>query len=345
MNQEILYIGCYTPEGNAGIKVVEFNNSNGQLTEINELSDLPDTSFLSVSKDKNYLLAVSEHELAGELGCFDIKDPRVPHFINKQSTLGGSPCHISLTAKKAFVSNYGTGNVSAFSLTGQQLLPAYTEVQHQGQGGNLDRQASAHAHASQLSIDEQFLVVADLGIDALKVYRVNESELNLVFSLSLPAGAGPRHLTFNHSGDKLYLGNELNSEVCDLDFNQQNGELTLVQTLSSLPSANKIESYIAEVTLSKDGRYLYVSNRGHDSIAIFEVDQNNGELNAIDFTKTGGLFPRHFALSPDQNWLLVAHQNSDYLFVFKRDSCTGLLTKTGNQLAIKHAVCICFLEG
>lgn len=343
MNQQILYVGCYTPEGNAGIKVVEFNPRNGQLTAIKGLTDLSNASFLAVSKDKNYLLAVSEHETEGELGCFDIKYPNAPVFINKQSTLGGAPCHISLTASKAFVSNYGTGNVSAFSLTEHQLFPAYTNVQHHGKGLDVDRQASAHTHASQLSIDEQFLVVADLGIDALKVYRVSEQQLLLVFSASLPAGSGPRHLTFNADGDRLYLGNELSSEVTVFDFNQQNGELVWVQQISSLPSKNTIESYIAEVALSNDGRYLYVSNRGHDSIALFSVEAQTGMLSVVSFTETGGLFPRHFSLSPDQNWLLVAHQNSDYLMVFKRDNGTGLLTKTASRLAVKHAVCLCFL--
>ena len=348
MSQEILYIGCYTPEGNAGIKVVEFNDNTGQLNEIKAVSDLADTSFLAVSKDKNYLLAVSEHETAGELGCFDITKPISPVFINKQSTLGGSPCHISLTERKAFVSNYGSGNVSAFSLTEQQLLPAYTKVQHHGQGGDPDRQSSAHAHSSQLSRYGQYLVVADLGIDALKVYRVESDELVLVCTASLPAGAGPRHLTFNDKGNRVYLGNELSSEVSVFEFNQL-GQLSLLQTISSLPAQpnqkGEATSYIAEVTLSKDGHYLYVSNRGHDSITVFAVNQITGELSALSFTKTGGLFPRHFALSPCQKWLLVAHQNSDYLHVFKRDLNTGLLTETNNRLAVKHAVCICFLEG
>lgn len=344
MSQDILYVGCYTPEGNSGIKVVEFNNQSGEVNEINCITDLPDTSFLAISKDKNYLLAVSEQETAGELGCFDIKIPKSPVFINKQSTLGGSPCHISLNNNQTFVSNYGTGNVSAFSLTEHQLLPAYTYVQHKGQGGNLDRQASAHAHASQISVDGLFLVVADLGIDALKVYRITADPFSLVCSASLPAGAGPRHLTFNDKGDRLYLGNELNNEVVVFEFNQQ-GQLKLLQRISSLPEGNRIVSYIAEVALSKNGAYLYVSNRGHDSITVFTVNHITGELNAISFTKTGGLFPRHFALSPDQNWLLVAHQNSDYLHVLKRDTHTGLLTQTSNQLAVKHAVCICFLEG
>lgn len=343
MDQEIFYIGSYTPEGNAGIKVVEFNTHSGELTEVNSLSDLPDTSFLAVSHDKNYLLAVSEKEVDGELGCFDIRNPTSPVFINQQSTLGGSPCHISLTDKKAFVSNYGSGNVSAFSLTEDQLTPAYTQVIHHGQGGNLARQASAHAHASQVSINDKFLVVADLGIDALKVYRINDDQLTLTFSASLAAGAGPRHLAFNHDGDKLYLGNELSSDVVVFDFNQNNGELTQLQQISSLPSQNPSESYIAEVILSNDGRYLYVSNRGHDSIAVFSVDQKTGTLSALEYVKTGGLFPRHFALSPDQHWLLVAHQNSDYLHVFKRDISTGLLTQTEQKLAVKHAVCICFL--
>jgi len=343
MNQALMYIGCYTPEGNPAIKVSKFDCQNGLITEINNVSNLPDTSFLKVSADKNYLLAVSEHESDGELGCFDISDPEEPIFINKQSTLGGAPCHISLTAKKAFVSNYVSGNLSAFSLTEHQLLPAYTSIQHIGKGANRERQEGPHAHSSQISINEKFLVVADLGIDALKVYAIENDKLSLVFSASLPAGAGPRHTSFNCSGDKLYLGNELNNTVTVFEFAQNSGELTQLQTISSLPIDDKTESSIAEVTLSKDDRYLYVSNRGHDSIAVFTIDPQTGLLNVADFTKTGGLFPRHFALSPDQRWLLIAHQNSDYLHVFQRNIETGLLTKTAQQLAVKHAVCICFL--
>lgn len=343
MSQEIVYLGCYTPQGNPAIKVLGFDSQNGQLTEIKDVSDLPDTSFLNVSKDKKYLLAVSEHESNGELGCFDISKPQSPIFINKQSTLGGSPCHISLTAKKAFVSNYVSGNVAAFSLTEAQLLPAYTTVQHHGQSANKERQESAHAHASQISINEKFLVVADLGIDALKVYAIDEKQLTLVYSATLPAGSGPRHLRFNLSGDKLYLGNELNNEITVFEFNQSSGELSSLQSISSLPVNNKMQSSIAEVAMSQDGCYLYVSNRGHDSIAIFSVDAKTGLLASIAITKTGGLSPRHFALSPDQNWLLVAHQNSDYLHVFSRNSDTGLLTKSTHQLAVKHAVCVCFL--
>ncbi len=344
MNQEIVYIGCYTPEANPAIKVIQFDNQSGQLTELNNVSDLPDTSFLNVSKDKKYLLAVNEDGSDGELGCFDISQPTTPVFINKQSTAGGSPCHISLTAKKAFVSNYVSGNVSAFSLSESQLLPAYTTVQHDGNGPNKERQESPHAHASQVSVNEQFLVVADLGIDALKVYAIADEQLTLVFSVSLPGGSGPRHMSFNHNGDKLYLGNELNNTVTMFQFNQSNGALSALQTISSLPITDDIlQSSIAEVALSNDGRYLYVSNRGHDSIAVFTVNPQTGMLTNIDFTKTGGLFPRHFALSPNQNWLLVAHQNSDYLQVFKRNIETGLLTQSTQKLAVKHAVCVCFL--
>lgn len=345
MSTEILYIGCYTPEGNAGIKVIEFDNLYGQLTEIKSISVLPDASFLAVSKNKKILLAVSEDEIEGQLACFDIQQPKSPIFINKQPSLGGAPCHISLTENQAFVSNYMSGNLSAFSLSDHQLLPAYTKVQHSGKSVNLERQESAHVHASKLSLDEQFLVVADLGIDEVKVYQICASQLILASSASLPAGAGPRHLTFNASGDKLYLGNELNNQVAVFNFNVKSGELTLIQNISSLPDENTLESYIAEVTLSDDGRYLYVSNRGHDSITTLSVDQESGLLKSIDFTKTGGLFPRHFSLSPNQHWLLVANQNSDYLHVFKRDIDTGLLAKTAQQLAVKHAVCICFLEG
>ncbi|WP_413699321.1 lactonase family protein [Psychromonas sp. KJ10-10] len=342
MNKEILYLGCYTPEGNVGIKVVEFDVITGQLKEIASVADLPDTSFLAVSKDKNYLLAVSECAGEGQLGCFDISKPKLPIFINKQSSMGYSPCHISLNAKKAFISNYSSGSVGAFSLSGHTLSPAYAHVQHQGQSSNLERQESAHAHASKLSIDGRFLVVADLGIDALKVYQVTEQQLDLVFTATMPAGSGPRHLTFGPKGDRLYLGNELSNEVSVFEFDVQQGSLRLLQTLSSLPNEFNGESLIAEVALSQDGKFLYVSNRGHDSICVFEVEPFSGDLKVIAFTNTGGKTPRHFALSPNQQWLLVAHQDSNYLQVFKRDINSGLLIQTSNKLEVKHAVCVCF---
>ncbi|PKF63633.1 hypothetical protein CW745_01960 [Psychromonas sp. psych-6C06] len=346
MSKDILYLGCYTPDGNSGIVVAEFDNQTGSINEINQIDDLADSSFLAISDDKNYLLAVSEHENEGQLGCFDIRTPQAPIFINQQSSLGGSPCHISVSATNAFISNYGTGNVAAFSLSGTKLLPAYYQVQHKGQGGNLDRQASAHAHASQLTPDEQFLVVADLGIDALKVYKIGANALSLVFSQPLPPADGPRHITFNANGDKLYLGNELSSTVVVFDVNLQTGALLQVQRVSSLPTPNsdEIESYIAEVALSNDGLYLYVSNRGHDSITIYAVEPQSGLLSCLEHVHTGGNFPRHFALSPDQRWLLVAHQNSENLVVFKRDVASGALTKTANQLLVNHAVCVCFYE-
>lgn len=341
MKQDIIYIGCYTPSGEAGINVIEFDNQTGQLNHINSISVLSDTSFLKVSGDKKKLFAVSENEQLGDLGCFDIQNPTTPVFINKQSSLGGAPCHISLTETKAFVSNYMSGNLSAFSINEAQLLPAYAFIEHHGHGVNLNRQESAHVHASCLSIDEQFLVIADLGIDALKVYKVTDNSLNLVFRAALVAGDGPRHLCFNHQGDKLYLANELSSMVVVFDFNQHTGELVALQRITSLPESCK--SQIAEISLSQDDGYLYVSNRGHDSIAVYRVDQRTGLLSILDYTKTGGHYPRHFALSPNQQWLLVAHQKSEYLTVFKRNDETGFLTKTDHKLAVKHAVCVCFL--
>ena len=347
MSKALFYIGCYTSSGNSGIQIAELDTNSGEVTLIDDVDVLENTSFLAVSKNKKYLLAVNEDESSSELGCFDIQSPLKPVFINKQSTLGSSACHISLTAKKAFISNYGTGNLSAFSLVKSELTPAYLQVKHTGEGHERDRQSSAHIHSSHLSRNEQFLVVADLGIDALKVYRISEGDLELITSFALPAGSGPRHLSFNDLGDKLYLGSELNNDVTVLAFEQNTGELRILQCIKSLSQVVsdqlKARSYIAEVALSQNGSQLYVSNRGHDSISIFNVDAVTGLLTAIDCIKTGGEFPRHFAISPDQKWLLVANQNSDDLMVFKRDEITGLLSVTDHQLTVKQGVCVCFL--
>ncbi|WP_019617062.1 lactonase family protein [Psychromonas ossibalaenae] len=342
MSTEIFYLGCYTAQNNPGIKVIELDNQNGALTVINELYDVKNASFLTVSRDKSKLLAVSEDEVKGKFACFDLSNKRAPVFINSQSSLGGAPCHISQTERQAFVANYASGNLTAFSLSEPSLTAAYTEVQHYGYGADPLRQASAHIHASIVCKNEKFLISADLGIDQLKVYGLDCYSLTLLHSINLPAGAGPRHLCFNPQGDKLYLGNELNNKVSVFDFDLQTGGLTELQSISSLPADFSAVSYIGEVQLSADGCFLYVSNRGHDSITVFTVDQNSGLISKVDFTGTKGKFPRHFSISPDQNWLLAANQHSGNVLVFKRNLQTGLLTATEHYLQALEPVCICF---
>ena len=343
MSKQLFYLGCYTPNNNPGIKVMQLDTESGALSCINELFDLSDASFLSLSDDHKQLLAVSEDEKAGHLALFDLSDKTAPKFINQQPSLGGAPCHISLYQNRAFVSNYASGNVAAFALSDDSLVPAYHQVQHHGQGGNLDRQASAHAHSSIVSKDGTKLIIADLGIDQLKVYQIEAESLQLVQSVKLPAAAGPRHLAFNPAGDKLYLANELNSYIVVFDFVEQSGELIELQTISSLPADFEQINYIAEIYFSDDGKFVYVSNRGHDSITTFKVDAETGLLTALNFTATKGQFPRHFAISPDQLFLIVANQNSDNLFVFHRNPETGLLSDSLQSITATAPVCICFL--
>lgn len=342
MLQNTFYIGCYTAGKNAGIKVVELNTSTGALTEINEVDTVADSSFLKVSDDKKTLFAVSENEENGTFACLDITNKTCPTLRNKQPSLGGAPCHISQSAAQVYVCNYVTGNVSVFQQPSPALLPAISQVQHHGQGGDLSRQSSAHAHASVVSLDQRFLVVADLGIDRLMVYKIHPTHLEEVQSVVLPPGSGPRHLCFSPTGEYLYCGNELDNQLLQFAFNAPSGLLTLQASCSSLPADAQGLSYIAEVAISHDGLFLYVSNRGHDSISVFSITPQTGGLTFVDFTSTQGRFPRHFSLSPDQVWLIVANQNSDDIFVYKRDIRTGRLLKTSHTLQVTTPVCICF---
>ena len=341
MNRCIFYVGCYTPDNNPGIKVVALNTTTGVLTEINHVNG-SNNSFLQLTADKSKLLAVSEDEHAGHLVCLDISDKTDPKLINQQSSLGGAPCHISQSEQLIYISNYMSGNVSVFKQPQSQLQSAISQVQHCGQGGDLSRQSSAHAHSSIVSADQQFLVVADLGIDQLVVYNIQPQGLERVHTVVLPPASGPRHLVFHPQGQFLYCANELDNQIMVFHFMPEDGHLDLLQSYLSLPVDFTGRSYIAEITVSQDGLFLYASHRGHNSIAVFSINQQNGQLKSLDFTSTQGDFPRHFAISPDQKWLLVANQNSDNLVVYQRHLSSGLLTATPHVLHIIKPVCICF---
>lgn len=342
MSSCIFYVGCYTPDSNPGIKVLALNTASGALTEISHVDNVCDNSFLQLSVDKSKLLAVSEDENAGHLVCLDISDKTNPKLINQQSSLGGAPCHISQSKQQIYISNYMTGNVSVFKQPQSHLQPAISQVQHCGQGGDLSRQSSAHAHSSIVSADQQFLVVADLGIDQLVVYKIQDQGLERAHAVVLPPASGPRHLAFHPHGHFLYCANELDNQIMVFHFTPENGQLDLIQSYLSIPADFTARSYIAEITISQDGLFLYASHRGHNSIAVFAINQQDGQLKCLDFTSTQGDFPRHFAISPDQKWLLVANQNSDDLVVYQRDLSSGLLTATPHILHIIKPVCICF---
>lgn len=351
-----LYIGTYTGAKSKGIYVSSFDPSSGTLSTPALAAELRSPSFLAASPNGKILYAVNEvadHDgkNSGAVSALAIDATTgLLRLINQQPSGGGGPCHLGVSSdgKHVLVANYGGGSVCVLPIQPDGLVGAATAfVQHQGSSVNNQRQEGPHAHGIYLDKSDRWAVVPDLGLDQLKVYRFDASRGGLrpgepAFAASTP-GACPRHFAFQPNGALACAINELDSTLCSYRFDAATGRLTLLDTASTLPSPTPGNS-TAEVFFSGDGRFVYGSNRGHDSIAVFAIDGSSGKLKSIQHESTHGKTPRSFALDPTGRWLLVANQGSDSITVFSRDPATGRLEFTGKELrGIGAPVCLLFL--
>ncbi|KRE98895.1 hypothetical protein ASG89_28440 [Paenibacillus sp. Soil766] len=351
-----VYVGSYTDDQHpVGISLYSFNGQNGELSLIQTYSDLPNASFLEVNKEGTILYAVSETEtyegrFGGSAAAFAIEagTGRL-NKINQQPTDGSAPCYISLdaTGSRVYVANYLSGDVTVFPVEAGGGLGEHTQlIKHEGElGPQADRQEAAHAHSIVPAPDNRFAVSADLGLDRLVVSRIDAESGDLLphGGAGVKPGAGPRHVVFNADGTYVYAINELDNTVTVLSYEAAAGRMAAVQSLSTLPEDFGGDSYCADIHLSEDGRFLYASNRGHDSIAVYGVDRDSGTLSAVGWQSTRGRTPRNFALSPQDEFLLAANQGSNSIVVFRRDAETGMLHETEQTVAVSRPVCVRFL--
>ena len=262
--------------------------------------------------------------------------------MNQVSSHDEGPAHITLdrTGKYALVSNYTLGSVAVFPvLKDGRLGEATSFVQHKGSSVNPERQKGPHAHAIALSPDNRFAVVADLGLDQLLVYSFDAAKGTLGAKpqiVKAAPGAGPRHLVFSSDGRFLYVINELQSTVVTYSYNAATGALHELQTISTLPKTFSGNNTAAEIEIHPSGKFLFASNRGEDSIAVFAIDSDTGTLMHVENDPTGGKTPRNFAIDPTGSWLLAANQDSDDIVVFRIDHKTGHLTPTGECSRCRH---------
>lgn len=355
----LLYIGTYTSTGKSeGIYVHEFDATTGKLTPLHIVKNVLEPSFLTISKDRKHLYAVNElleyeGKKSGAVSAFSI-DQKTGNlqFLNKQPSLGGAPCHISITedGKFVLVANYLGGNVSVYPIEKDGKLGASVDlVQHSGFGPNKDRQEAAHAHSINLVIPNRFACAADLGIDKIMIYRFDEKTGKLTTNENQPfyqskAGSGPRHLTFHHNGKYCFVINELDLTVSSLAFDNKLGTLTEIQTVPTLPAgASTAGVTCADIHISPNGKFLYGSNRGHNSIVSYKIDGQSGKLEYIEHTPTQGKKPRNFAIDLSGKFLLVANQDSNNIVVFRIDEETGKLQSTGNTVQVPTPVCLKFI--
>ncbi|HLJ50651.1 MAG TPA: lactonase family protein [Bryobacteraceae bacterium] len=349
--ESFLYIGTYTGPSSKGIYVASFDERTGKVRGLRLAAATANPSYIAIHPNHKFLYAVDETS-AGTVSAFAIRaDTGQLTFLNKVSSKGDSPCHISVDpeGKNLLVANYGSGSFAVLPIGADgKLHEASAFVQDTGKGPNAQRQEGPHAHFIQVSPDKAFAVGADLGVDKVFVFRFDAKAGSLKPNdtpfAAIKAGSGPRHLAFHPSGKFAYLTNELASTVTAFSWNRESGALQELQTISTLPAGFKGENTTAEIAVHPSGRFLYDSNRGDDSIAVFAIDQAKGTLTAVDRTLAGGKVPRNFELDPSGSFLIAANQKSDDLVVFRVDKQTGKLTSTGQIAHVGSPVCLKFLR-
>jgi 6-phosphogluconolactonase len=353
-----VYIGTYTkaePRETNGIYIYHLEHATGALHPAGAVSGLVNPSFLALDPHQRYLYAVEEVvEHAGQPGglisalAIDRRTGALEP-INQQRTHGADPCYVSVdhTGRWVFVANYTGGSVCVLPIEQDGALgEATTVIQHSGSSVNPGRQEGPHAHSIQPDPANRFVLAADLGLDQILVYNLDQAHGTLALNRApapLHPGAGPRHLAFHPNGAVLYCMNELDSTITVFAYDAAQGTLSELQTIGTLPEHFTTSNSGADIHVDPAGRYLYSSNRGHDSIAVFAIDGASGLLRSAGHAPTGGRTPRNFAIDPSGTFLLAANQASDTIVTFRIDRTTGGLKRTDHEITVPRPVCVRFV--
>jgi 6-phosphogluconolactonase len=350
-----VYVGTFTNQKSKGIYAWRFHPESGALTSIGLVAETPSPSFLAVHPNGRFLYAVNEIEnyqggRSGSVTAFAIDGATGRlRTLNTVSSRGPGPCHLALDreGKCLLVANYAGGSVASFPVRGDGTLAEATSFyQHSGVVALPERQGGPHAHSVLASPDNRFALVADLGLDEVLVYRLNAAkalmEPNDPPFAKVRAGAGPRHLAFDPSGRVVYLINEIGSTITSFAYDAARGGLRELKTVSTLPGDFHGQNNTAEIAVHPSGRFVYGSNRGHDSIAVFGADGSGG-LTLVEHVSTQGKIPRNFAIDPTGRYLFAANQNSDSIVLFRIDGASGKLTAAGITIEAPTPVCVAFV--
>ena len=356
VKEMLVYVGTYTSSKSKseGIYIYKLNLASGELKRMATVRDVVEPSFLAIDKNRKYLYAVNETveyegKKSGAVSAFAINQKTGDlQFLNKQSSLGGAPCHVSVTdnGKFVLVANYVGGNVAVLPVQKDGKLGAAVDLkQHSGAGANKARQEAAHAHSIILDEDNRFVIVNDMGIDKVMIYEFDQRGGKLKSNAAqafyqTKAGAGPRHFKFHPNGKFAFVINELDTTITSLAYDAKRGTLEEIQIVPTLPANFSGANTCADVHVAPNGKFVYGSNRGHDSIVTYRIDEQTGKLEYVAHALTGGKTPRNFAIDPTGRFLLAANQNSDSIVVFRIDEQSGKLTATGKTAQVPTPVCL-----
>ncbi len=351
----MVYVGTYTGPMSKGIYFFRFDAATHRATTPELAGETANPSFLAADRSGRYLYAVNEisdyqGQKSGAVSAFSIdrKSGKLT-FLNQVSSRGAGPCYVTLdkTGKYVLVANYDSGTVAVFPILADgKLGEASGFVQHTGKGTDPERQEGPHAHQIELSRDNRFAIAVDLGLDKLLIYKFDPAKGTLLPNnpafAAVDPGSGPRHFAFTPNSRFAYVLEEIRSAVTGFAYDSATGALRKLQTISNLPESFNGRKEAAEIAVHPSGKFLYASNRGHDSIAVFGIG-NDGKLTNVEYASTGGKTPRGFALDPTGSYLLVGNQESNNIVVFQIDSKTGRLKPTGQILQVPTPVDVKFV--
>lgn len=355
----LVYFGTYTGSGSKGIYRSILDETTGELSDLVLAAELENPSFLVVSPDQKYLFAVSENgkfkgKEGGGVSSFAIGKDGGLTLISQVNSGGGAPCHISTDpqGKCLLVANYMGGSISSYQIAadGKLVSPAAGGfIQHEGQGAQLPRQASPHAHSVNVGPTGKRAYVADLGLDKVLIYKLDAAggmiAPNTPPFLKLPDATGPRHFSFHPSGKWAYTNLEMSLQVAALSHDAKTGALAVLEIELTVPEGTERKgNSTAECLVHPTGKWVYVSNRGHNSIAAFVIDQKTGKLDFIERESTQGKTPRNFGIDPSGKFLITGNQGSGNVVVLKINQDTGSLDPIGHEIEVPDPVCIRFVR-
>ncbi len=342
-----IFVSGYGTAEDEGIKVFSYDQTTGALAKVGGYTGIGNTSFLAAHPNGRWIYTTGENHNGSIWALSYDRTTWAISPINHQPSGGSAPCHllIDATSKWLLAANYTSGSALVLPIREDGSLGEQTSfVQHSGASGvNPQRQEGPHAHSTILSPDNRFAIVADLGLDRLMVYRFDDTKGTLTphAQIPTPPGSGPRHTTFHPNGQHLYVGNELDSTVTVFDYDAENGGFSERQTIPTLPAPDA-NNTVADIHFSPDGTRLYVSNRGHDSIAVFAVNAD-GSLTSIGYAPSGGRVPRNFAPTADGRYVLVANQESSLVSVLPVQAEAPGLGAPISQVEAVRPACIVFV--
>lgn len=358
-DKALVYLGTYTnaKSGSEGIYISEFDGNSGALSTPRLVAELANPSFLAIHPNRETLYAVSEvsrtdDSPGGSVTAYRI-DSRTGDLekLNQQPSGGAGPCHLSVepAGRAVIVANYGGGSCAAYPIEEDgSLAPAGTVIQHEGSSINPKRQAAPHAHSANPSPDGKFAFVTDLGTDTIEIYTLDATKGTLAphQTVKVDPGSGPRHFTFHPEGKFAWVINELALTLTGFRYDASLGSLAPIETIPTLPESERNQPGLstAEVQVHPEGRFLYGSNRGHDSISVFRIDSDSGALAFVGITPLQQKTPRNFRIDPTGKYLLAAGQASNSIRVFAIDTVTGTLEPTPHEIQVGAPVCVRFLS-